>query len=129
MRLSSGFGAFFTYSAGLITISLTAALPAQASIVCEPGTITNYSNRSLAACILAHNTNVQVSSPRAGRFNFPCLAKSYILFDEKGQFKQCQLAEEIELREGNSLRKCPAEYRVYVSELNNGMLSINCSAN
>lgn len=127
MRFYSQSWAFLTYSWGLLTISFAMSLPAQASIVCEPGTIINHANNSLAACNLGQNMTLQLSSSSSGISNFPCRAKSYISFDDKGQFKSCQLAEDIEIRQGNSITKCLAEYRVNVSVLTNGTLSINCS--
>ncbi len=127
MRFYSHSWAFLTYSWGLLTISFAVSLPAQASIVCEPGTIINYTNNSLAGCILGQDMTVQLSSANAGTSNFPCRAKSYISFDDKGQFQSCQLAQEIEIKQGNSITKCPADYRVSVSVSENGIFSINCS--
>ncbi|MDB9371819.1 hypothetical protein [Nodularia sphaerocarpa] len=127
MKFYSQSLAFLTYSWGLLTISVAVSLPAQASIVCEPGTIINHTNNSLAACVLGQEMTVQVSSANAGTSNFDCRAKSYISFDDKGQFQSCQLAQEIEIKQGNSLTKCPEDYRVSVSALTNGNLSINCS--
>ena len=127
MKVYSQSLAFLTHSWGLLIISFAVSLPAQASIVCEPGTIINHANNSLAACILGQDMTVQLSSSNAGTANFPCRAKSYISFDDQGQFQSCQLARDIEIRQGNSITKCPVDYRVNVSALNNGILSINCS--
>ncbi|TVP55419.1 MAG: hypothetical protein EA343_25045 [Nodularia sp. (in: Bacteria)] len=128
MKFYSHSLAFLTYSWGLITISFAVSLPAQASIVCEPRTIINHANNSLAACNLGQDMTVQLSSSRAGIYNFPCRAKSYISFDDKGQFQSCKLSRDIEIREANSVKKCLEDYRVDVSVLNNGILSINCYA-
>ncbi len=127
MKFYSQSWAFLGYSWGLLTISLAVSLPAQASIVCEPGTIGNHPNNSLAGCILGQDMTVQLSSSNAGTANFPCRAKSYISFDDKGQFQSCQLAQDIQIKQGNSITKCPADYKVNVSASNNGILSINCS--
>ncbi|MEA5516045.1 hypothetical protein [Nodularia sp. UHCC 0506] len=127
MKFYSQSLAFLTYSWGLLTISFAISQPAQASIVCEPGTIINHANNSLAACILGQDMTVQLSSSSTGTSNFPCRAKNYIFFDDKGQFKSCKLSQDIDIREANSVKKCLENYKVDVSVLKNGILSINCS--
>ncbi|MBE9053689.1 hypothetical protein IQ243_25470 [Nostocales cyanobacterium LEGE 11386] len=127
MKFSYQALAFSIYVWGLLTIGFAIFLPAQAAIACEPGTISNYANNSLAACNLDQDMTVQLFSSSAGTSSFYCRAKKYIFFDDKGQFQSCQLAQDIQIRQANSITTCPAEYRVYVSVLNNGILSINCS--
>lgn len=127
MKICSQTLAFLSYTWGLLTINFIASLPAQASIVCEPGTISNYANNSLASCVLGQDMTVQLSSSSSGTSNFYCQAQRYISFDNQGQFQSCQLAQDIQIRQGNSIQTCPAEYRVYVSVSANGMTTISCS--
>jgi hypothetical protein len=126
MKLFASGLASLTSTLGLLTLNFAVSLPAQAAIVCESGTISNYQNGSLATCILRQDTSLQVSSPHSGTFNLICKAKNYISFDDKAQFTSCQLAVDIEIKKGNSLEKCPAEYRVNVSVTNDGNLLISC---
>ncbi|WP_414529872.1 hypothetical protein [Nodularia chucula] len=126
MKFYSHSLAFLTASWGLLITSFVVSLPAQASIVCEPGTIINHPNNSLAACNLGQNMNLRLSSSNGSISNFPCKAKNYISFDNKGQFKSCKLSQDIEIRQANSMTKCLENYRVDVSVSNNGTLSINC---
>ncbi len=70
MRICSQTLAFLSYTWGLLTINFVASLPAQASIVCEPGTISNYANNSLASCVLGQDMTVQLSSSSSGTSNF-----------------------------------------------------------
>lgn len=106
MKLSSQAFVFFTTSIGLLTINFAVSLPAKASIVCEPGTITNYSNGSLASCALGQDMTVQVSNSRSGTSTFYCKAQGDISFNEQGQFLSCYLAEGIQIRRGNSSEIC-----------------------
>jgi hypothetical protein len=126
MKLSSPALAFFTTSLGLFTINLAISPPAQASIVCEPGTITNYANGSLKSCVLGQDTTLQVSSARSGTANFRCKAQADISFDDKGQFNSCQLSQDIQIRQGNAVETCPAEYWVNFPSSSDGNLSISC---
>ena len=127
MKFSSKVLAVLTSTFGLFSINFAVSLPAQASVTCEGGTISNYSNGSLASCILGQETTVQVSSPSSGSSNFECQAQQSISFDEKAQFKSCQLSQEIKLTKDNSTETCPAGYKVYVSVSTNGIQSISCS--
>ncbi|MBD2416039.1 hypothetical protein FACHB389_35150 [Nostoc calcicola FACHB-389] len=127
MKFSSKVLAVLTSTFGLFSINFAVSLPAQASVVCEPGTISNYSNGSLASCILGQDTTVQVSSPSSGSSNFYCQAQQFISFDDKAQFQSCQLSQEIQLIKGNSIEICPAEYKVYFSVSTDGIQSITCS--
>ncbi len=127
MKFSNPTFAFLTSSLSLFTINLAVSLPAQASIVCESGTIINYSNGSLANCILGQNMTVQVYSSSSGSSNFYCQAQQSISFDEKAQFQSCRLSQDIQIRNGNSIETCPAEYRVNFSVSTDGTQSISCS--
>jgi hypothetical protein len=49
----------------------------------------------------------------------------YILI-KKGQFQRCQLAEDLQIRIGNSLEKCPADFWINVSISDAGNQSITC---
>ncbi|MBR8837473.1 MAG: hypothetical protein DSM106950_26545 [Stigonema ocellatum SAG 48.90 = DSM 106950] len=127
MRFTSKVLAVLTSSLGLFSINFAVSPPAQASVVCETGTASNYQNNSLATCILGQVTNIQVYSPSSGSLNFNCQAKRFISFDDKAQFRSCQLSQEIKIQRGNSIQICPAEYKVYVSSSTDGAQSINCS--
>lgn len=122
---SSGL-AFFSSVCSFLTLNFAISLPAQASISCLPATISKYPNGSLASCVLAHNTNVQVASPYTGTANFPCKAQNYILFNEQGQFQTCWLAVDIKIKQGNSTETCPADYQIKVAIASNGNLAIYC---
>ncbi|MBU7587034.1 MAG: hypothetical protein KAF91_29990 [Nostoc sp. TH1S01] len=126
MKLSTHSFALLTLLSSLLTINFSISLPAQAAISCETGTVTYHPNNSLATCSLAQNVNVQVYNPVAGTSNFPCKAKSYIVFDEKGQFNSCELSEKIQIRTGNVVETCQAEYKVRVAVSDKGVLSITC---
>ncbi|HLO89354.1 MAG TPA: hypothetical protein VK203_30700 [Nostocaceae cyanobacterium] len=126
MNLSTKIYTLLTSSLGFLTFNFVLSLPASASITCEPGTINKYSNGSLAGCILAQDTTLQRYHPRSGTFTFSCKAQEYINFDPQGQFQSCRLVQEMEIRQGNAIEKCLAEYRVDVSENDNG-LSVRCN--
>ncbi|WP_066376251.1 MULTISPECIES: hypothetical protein [unclassified Anabaena] len=125
MKLSSLKFAYVLTSLSLISVSFSLPQPAQAAISCEPGTINRYSNGSLASCTLRQDTTLQVASA-SGTSNFPCKAQGNIWFDEKGQFQQCQLSEDIQIRTGNSIEQCPMDFWVKLSILSNGNISITC---
>ncbi|QMS89424.1 hypothetical protein HUN01_18235 [Nostoc edaphicum CCNP1411] len=126
MKLSLQSFVFITSSLGLSTINFAFTLPVKAAIQCEAGNIIYYPNGSLLTCILEQNITVQVSSSLSGISNFPCRGKSYISFDEKGQFHTCELADDIQITTGNSFETCSAEYRIYVSTSDDGNKSIIC---
>jgi flagellar basal body rod protein FlgG len=115
-----------TSSLGLLAINLAVPESASASIVCKSGTVNNHSNGSLSSCVLDTDMSIQINASGAGTFDVLCQENGWISFGEQGQFKSCQLTEEIEIRRGNSLQVCPAKSRVSVQE-NNGSLSVNCS--
>jgi hypothetical protein len=126
MKLSLQSFTFLTSSLGLFTINFAFPLPAKAAIECEAGNMIYYPNGSLLTCILEQNTNVQVFISISGTSNIPCRGKNYISFDEKGQFQSCQIADDIQIRTGNSVEMCPVEYRIYVSTSDNGNKSLTC---
>ncbi|QLE54595.1 hypothetical protein [Nostoc sp. TCL26-01] len=116
----------FTSSLSVCAVNFTFFAPAKASVVCESNTISTYANGSLSTCILGQNTTVQVSSSGSGTSIFYCQEQKYISFDEKGQFHSCQLSQEIEIRQNNSIKICPVGHKVYVDISENGIQSINC---
>ncbi|MEH1943841.1 MAG: hypothetical protein V7L01_26975 [Nostoc sp.] len=126
MKLSLQSFAFLTSSLGIVTINFAFNLPAQAAIKCEAGNMIYYPNGSLLTCILEQNITVQVSNSISGTSNFTCRGKTYISFHEKGQFNTCELANDIQIKTGNSVETCPAEYRIYVSTPDDGKESITC---
>ncbi len=58
---------------------------------------------------------------------FACQQNEYISFDEKGQFKSCTLARDLQIRNGNKITTCLAEGKVNVSISSTGIQSISCS--
>lgn len=93
-----------------------------AAVSCEANTGNNHSNGSLSSCILSIDTNMGLNNN-----HFVCQQKAYISFDEKGQFKSCTLARDLQIRNGNKLTTCLAEGTVDVSISETGIQSINCS--
>lgn len=93
-----------------------------AAVSCEANTANNYANGSLSSCILSMDTNIGLNNN-----NFACQQKKYISFDEKGQFKSCTLARDLQIRNGNKITNCLAEGIVDVSISDTGIQSINCS--
>ncbi|MEH1969285.1 MULTISPECIES: hypothetical protein [unclassified Nostoc] len=126
MKISLQSYTLLTSSLGLFLINFAFPLPAKAAIECEAGNMIYYPNGSLLTCVLEQNITVQVSSSLSGTSNFSCRGKTYISFNEKGQFHTCELADDIQIRTGNSFEKCPAEYRIYVSTSDDGNQSIIC---
>jgi len=127
MKFSSKTLAVLASSLSLFTINFVVPSPAQASVTCESGTVSNYQNGSLASCILSQDATVQVYSTSTVTSNFYCQAKKFISFDDKAQFQSCYLSQETLLRKGNSIETCPAEYKISVFISNNGIESISCS--
>jgi hypothetical protein len=125
MKSSQAF-ALLTSALGVLTVNLAVSQPASAAIVCEPKTSLNYTNGSLAACILSENTTVEISTPSAGTSSFPCKEKNWITFNDQGQLSSCRLWEEINIRQGNSVEKCPVDYRVELT-INKEIPSIRCT--
>jgi hypothetical protein len=116
---------FFASLLGVSTVSLILSQPAYASVVCEPGTISNHSNGSLARCILASDTTIQVASA-LGQSVFPCKAGKSISFNSNGQFSSCTLYEVIKIREGNNIQECPADSQVSLWVDSKGRQDISC---
>lgn len=125
MKFSSKILAVLTSTFGLFSINFAVSLPAQASVTCESGTILNYLNGSLETCVLGQDTTVQVSGLSSGSSNFECQGQQSISFDEKAQFKSCQLSQEIKIIKDNSTETCAAGSKVELSATN-GIQSIIC---
>lgn len=105
----------------LSSITLTPQI-AKATVSCEANTANNYSNGSLASCILSIDANIGLSNN-----HFVCQQKESISFDEKGQFRSCTLARNLLLRKGNQVTTCQAKSEVYVTIMNSGNQEITCS--
>lgn len=105
----------------LISI-ITIPKAAFAAVSCEANTANNYSNGSLSSCVLSMDTNMGLNNNY-----FACQQKEYIYFDEKGQFKSCTLARDLQIRNGNKVTTCLAQGTVDVSISGTGVQSINCS--
>ncbi|MGM3305884.1 hypothetical protein ACSQ6I_07865 [Anabaena sp. WFMT] len=119
---------FVTSLIAIPAINVVMHQSASASIVCEPGTVSNYSNGSLASCILGQDTTLQISTNMGGLLTFPCKAKNYISFDYKGQFANCRLSEEIQIKKGDSVQICLQDYLVQVSSSTDSGISITCQS-
>ena len=111
----------------LISI-LTIPQTAKASVACESNTASNYANGSLSSCILSVEANIGLSNNY-----FACKQRKYIAFDEKGQFKSCTLARNLQIRTGNKVTNCLADGIVDVSissigiqSVSSELLQINC---
>lgn len=111
-------------SLSLLTLSSISLIPqaAKAAVSCEANTANNYSNGSLASCILSFDANIGLSNN-----HFVCQQKQSISFDEKGQFRSCTLARDLQIRKGNQLTTCQAKGEVYVTIMNSGNQEITCS--
>ena len=108
-------------AAGLFCVSLSLPQPARASISCETGTATSFSNGSLASCVLRTDTNAALNNN-----TYPCKREQYISFDEQGRFRSCTLYSSIEIRRGNEVVKCLADHRVSVAISSDGNQSVSC---
>lgn len=105
----------------LISI-ITIPQAAKAAVSCEANTASNYANGSLASCILRLNTNIGLNN------NYlDCQQQESIPFDEKGQFKSCTLARDLQIRQGNKVTTCLAKGVVDVSISGTGIQSVSCS--
>ncbi len=105
----------------LISIS-TIPQEAKAAVSCEANTANNYSNGSLASCILHFDANISLNNNY-----FACQKKASISFDDKGQFKSCTLARDLQIRNENKVTTCLANGIVNVSISSTGMQSVSCS--
>lgn len=111
-------------SLSLLTLSSITLTPqiAKAAVSCEANTANNYSNGSLASCILSFDANIGLSNN-----HFVCQQKASISFDEKGQFRSCTLARDLQIRKGNQSATCQAKGEVYVTVMSSGNQEITCS--
>ncbi len=105
----------------LISI-ITIPQAARAAISCEANTANNYANGSLASCILRMDTSIGLNNNY-----FDCQQQESISFDDKGQFKSCTLARDLQVRQGNKLTTCLAKGIVDVSISSTGIQSVSCS--
>lgn len=101
---------------------ITVPQGAKAAVSCEANTANNYSNGSLASCVLSFDANIGLNNN-----NFACQKKESIFFDEKGQFKSCTLARDLQLRSGNKVTNCLAKGVVNVNISSTGIQSVSCS--
>ncbi len=111
-------------SLSLLTLGSISLIPqvAKAAVSCEANTVHNYSNGSLANCVLSIDANIGLSNNY-----FVCQQKETISFDEKGQFRSCTLARDLLLRKENQVTTCLAKGKVYVRIMNSGNQEITCS--
>ncbi len=93
-----------------------------AGFSCEANTANNHANGSLSSCILRFESNIGLNNNY-----FACQQQKYISFDEKGQFKSCTLARDLQIRNGNKVTTCLAKGEVGVSVASTGIQTINCS--
>jgi hypothetical protein len=124
MKISSHASPFLIAIISIFGFSFGMISPVSAEVVCENGTIINHTNGQLHDCILARNVRVNASINNVSLGVFPCKAKNHIFFNDKGIFSSCQLSENIQIQTGNSIKVCPVNYGVFVSDNNN--LSVDC---
>lgn len=105
----------------VVTANFVVNYPAKASVVCEMNTI-SYHNYNLEKCILGQNINVKLAGIQGEKYQVPCQAKSYIIFNRKGKFFSCQLAKDIRVQKGD----CPAKSNIFVAVSKKGNQSIRC---
>lgn len=113
--------ATLVFASTLLGVNLTLPQSAKASIPCETGTMSNYSNGSLSSCVLQVGMNAALNNNV-----FNCKQGNRISFDDKGRFTSCVLSTSLQLRNGNDLKTCEADYPVYVSVAEEGTQSISC---
>lgn len=113
--------ATLVFASSLLGVNLTLPQSAKASIPCETGTMSNYSNGSLSSCVLRVDMNAALNNNV-----FYCKQGNEISFDDKGRFTSCVLSTSLQLRNGNALKTCEANYPVYVSVAEEGTQSISC---
>lgn len=113
--------ATLVFASGIFGINLTLPQPAQASIPCENGTSSNHNNGSLSSCTLRVDMNASLNNNV-----YYCKQASTISFDDEGRFTSCVLSTSVQLRNGNDLKICEADYPVYVSVAEDGTQSISC---
>ena len=113
--------ATLVFASSLLGVNLTLTQSAKASISCETGTMSNYSNGSLSSCVLQVGMNAALNNNV-----FNCKQGNRISFDDKGRFTSCVLSTSLQLRNGNDLKTCEADYPMYVSVAEEGPQSISC---
>jgi hypothetical protein len=113
--------ATLVFASSLLGVNITFPQSAKASIPCEAGTIRNYSNGSVSSCMLRVDMNAALNNNV-----YYCKQGNRISFDDKGRFTSCVLSTSVQLRNGNELKTCEADYPVYVSIAEDGSQSINC---
>jgi len=123
MKFDGRFLNSVVFTSGLLAVNTILSAPATAQLSCEPGSVDQHSNGSLANCRLSSNVTVEASHSSAGSFTFPCKGGEYISFDAQGQFQSCVLSAPVEIRTDNASEICPAEYRVSISEDENSPVS------
>lgn len=109
------------FASSLLGISLTFPQSAKASVPCEAGTTSNYSNGSVSSCVLRVDMNAALNNNV-----YYCKQGNKISFDDKGRFTSCVLSTSVQLRNGNELKTCEADYPVYVSVAEDGRQSVTC---
>ncbi|MDJ0616719.1 MAG: hypothetical protein QNJ63_08225 [Calothrix sp. MO_192.B10] len=125
MKKYSSYLNILASSLSILTANFAISQPAKASIVCEMDTII-YQNYQLEKCILGKNFSAKVATIQGTKYTVPCQAKSYIIFNQKGQLKSCQLSKTIRIRKGNSIDSCPAKTNISVAVSRKGNPYISC---
>ena len=113
--------ATLVFASTLLGVNLTLPQSAKASIPCETGTMSNYSNGSLSSCVLRVDMNAALNNNV-----YYCKKENRISFNSQGRFTSCVLSTSLQLRNGNDLKTCEADYPVYVSVAGEGTQSISC---
>jgi hypothetical protein len=125
MKKYSDYLTLLASSLSLLAANLVVTQPAKAAVVCEMDTI-SYHNYQLEKCVLGRNFNVKLAGVQGVKYNVPCQAKSYIVFNKKGQLQSCQLAQTIRIPKGNAIDNCPAKANIFVAIGKKGDPSISC---
>ncbi|MEB3179684.1 MAG: hypothetical protein VKL59_11710 [Nostocaceae cyanobacterium] len=123
MKFDGRFLNSVVFTCGLFAVNTILSAPAKAQVSCEPGSVAQHSNGSVANCRLSSNVTVQASHSNGGSFTFSCKGGYYIYFDDQGQFESCVLSAPVEMRNDNASQICPAEHRVSISEKGNPPVS------
>lgn len=113
--------ATLVFASSLLGVNLTFPQSANASVPCENGTTSNYNNGSLSSCVLRVDMNAALNNNV-----YYCKQGNRISFDDKGRFTSCVLSTSLQLRNGNVVKLCEADYPVYISVAEDGTQSISC---
>ena len=97
------------------------SLPARASVPCRNGTVSTFSNGSVAQCIIEDNVDIST-----GVFSFSCLHGQYISFDEQARLTSCILSTSFNVSQGSSSYECLPNYRVNLSYKKDGNQFVDC---